>query len=231
MRIAVISDIHGREKWEDIYLKEQENTQLFIFLGDYFDTKEERVPPRQQADNLQRIRHYSHLNRNILLLMGNHDIQYIGGQHTNSFNRDAVSFARPILADMIQHKEIAVAAVIDNYLFSHAGISREWMDEHNCQTIEEINLKFYEDPVFVDFVYHCNASMRGENTYQSPLWIRPKSLMQNPYGNCHQIVGHTILDKIEYRENQKQKFYFCDARLNEYLIIENGKEIICSTRS
>lgn len=40
----------------------------------------------------------------------------------------------------------------------------------------------------------------GNSPYQGPTWIRPTMLAKHPYGNYHQVVGHTMICIEQNRE-------------------------------
>ena len=55
MKICVISDIHGSDRWKEIISQEKNNVDKFIFLGDYMDNKDMDITPREQFENLLEI--------------------------------------------------------------------------------------------------------------------------------------------------------------------------------
>ena len=70
-----IGDVHGRVIWKDIIKKESE-ANLFIFIGDYFDSREGYTSD-QQIDNFRDIIEFKKQNINkVILLTGNHDFVY-----------------------------------------------------------------------------------------------------------------------------------------------------------
>jgi hypothetical protein len=104
---------------------------------------------------------------------------------------------------------------------SHAGISAVWMKAKGFDTVDEINSAFVRYPKHLNFVEKENASMTGDNDYQCPLWIRPKSLLRAAWGNVHQVMGHTHAEETQtaLMHNGKQ-LLIADALPNEYLIID-----------
>jgi hypothetical protein len=73
----------------------------------------------------------------------------------------------------------------------------------------------------------------GDNTTQTPIWIRPRSLMQSNKKHAKslkkdyiQIVGHTGMRRLDLTGSDKftgGRYYFVDTMetTGEYLIIEN----------
>ena len=72
----------------------------------------------------------------------------------------------------------------------------------------------------------------GDNVEQSPIWIRPKSLMRSNKDELKkqiiQVVGHTGQQQIDIKGMATGgRYYFIDTlhTSGEYLIYENGKFI------
>ena len=96
----------------------------------------------------------------------------------------------------------------DKFLFSHAGISKEWLENNNCENFdnpEKIaifvnNLLRYTPRVF-NFTPGPNNSGYGDDTCQGPIWIRPDSLLKSSLEGITQVVGHTQDEKIIIHNN------------------------------
>ena len=120
---------------------------------------------------------------------------------------------------------------LDNILCSHAGIGHNWLVEQEK----------YESGSIADFVnsiwnYKPNRFIfygldpYGDSKTQTPIWIRPLSLMS---GNKDtflkkdyiQIVGHTQVRKIDIDSKASGgRYYLIDAiDIGQYLIYEDGK--------
>ncbi|PXV61229.1 calcineurin-like phosphoesterase family protein [Dysgonomonas alginatilytica] len=229
MKICVISDIHGSTLWETIVDREYDNVDRFIFLGDYLDAKYEQSSPSQQVENLEHIVEFKEEFQSVDLLIGNHDLQYVGGEKVD-FNSKTYELVKPYLTFLIERGMLQVITQYDNYLFSHAGLSSVWMKKKGINSESEINQRFKENPLFVDYVSKSNSDNSGDNDYQSPLWIRPASLGDSAYGNNIQVIGHNRLEsgQIEIVHDKNRKFILTDTGMKQYLIIdtESGKEEI-----
>jgi hypothetical protein len=125
------------------------------------------------------------------------------------------------LKNLCQNKQLKIAVQYDDYVCSHAGISGVWMKLMGFDTLNEINDAFASYPKSLNFVERENADMSGDNDYQCPLWIRPKSLTAAAWGNVHQVVGHTHAEETQtaIMHNGKQ-LLIADTLPNEYLIID-----------
>lgn len=79
----------------------------------------------------------------------------------------------------------------------------------------------------------------GDNEEQSPIWIRPRSLMSANKNTIRtrfiQVVGHTQVKKLDIEGTMKAaggRYYLIDClgTTGEYLIIENGNLSVGQTR-
>ena len=86
MKLCIISDVHGSSSWQNIVDYEFENVDHFIFLGDYFDDKSGIADAEMQIDNFLSIVDFADDYGTVDLLIGNHDLQYIGGARCSDFD-------------------------------------------------------------------------------------------------------------------------------------------------
>ena len=83
-------------------------------------------------------------------------------------------------------------------LYSHAGVTNTWLKENR---MEGIDLMYLNDPKAINlfslrFSYLDGGDYYGESKYNSPIWVRPSSLLSDMYVDefgkrWTQIVGHT----------------------------------------
>lgn len=225
MKLCVISDVHGLTLWEDIVELEIDNVDRFIFLGDYVDDKDDRVSPEQQIDNFQSIVEFAKEEGSTDLLIGNHDLQYMGGARCKGFNSGISSFMHDYLLQLVTERKIGLCVQYGSYLFSHAGISREWMREKGLYKLSDINPQFHTHPMIGDFINKIDGDISGDNHYQSPLWIRPDSLMASAVSNVCHVVGHTRIQTITPIEQNQRKLIFTDTQLKQYLLIDTELQL------
>ena len=208
MKICVIPDIHGRTVWRNIITTD--NYDKIVFLGDYLDTRD-YISINNQCNNFREIVRYKKANKNqVILLLGNHDFHY------TLYCRDSYSgykaatdanVGRDVL-EAIKDGSIEACYSYDKFLFSHAGISKEWLENNNCENFdnpEKIaifvnNLLRYTPRVF-NFTPGPNNSVYGDDTCQGPIWIRPDSLLKSSLEGITQVVGHTQDEKIIIHNN------------------------------
>lgn len=224
MKICVISDIHGSDRWKEIIDREKERVDKFIFLGDYVDDKDNIISPAEHVANFQEIIEDYKPLYDIDLLVGNHDMQYISLARCGGYSRTISAMTADYLLEMIRKHILKVVAHYDNYLFSHAGVSSEWLKRKRIKSITDINREFISSPFSIDFVSESDSSLSGDNIYQSPIWIRPASLCQSAIKGYHQVVGHTRLEEIGIITQNNHRLIFTDTGLKQYLIIDTESE-------
>jgi predicted MPP superfamily phosphohydrolase len=222
MKIIAIGDIHGRDYWKSIL-----NKEIFdkvIFIGDYFDSFD--IPGDIQCNNFADIIQFKKDNMDkVILLTGNHDFHYMGyGEQYSGFQHGYQYSIGCLLDDNKNLLQMSYAH--NNILFTHAGVSTIWlrnngydggMDLNNINLF--INDLFKYKPNKFKFTIGKNYSQTGNDICQTPIWIRPESLVKDMVGEFKQVVGHT--QKIQIHIDMD--LILIDAlNSSEYLIIEDG---------
>lgn len=227
MKTIFLGDTHGRSLWKDIIAKE--SPDRVVFIGDYFDSFD--IKGTEQMFNFKEIIAFKESNQcEVILLIGNHDYHYYpGGETYSGYQHGAAPAIKQLLEENKHHMQMCYQ--LDNILCSHAGIGHNWLVEQEK----------YESGSIADFVndiwnYKPNRFMfygfdpYGDNKTQTPIWIRPKSLLA---GNKEtflkkdyiQIAGHTQVNKIDIEGKATGgRYYFIDAiEIGQYLIYENNQ--------
>jgi hypothetical protein len=237
-KTLVLGDTHGRSNWK--LAIHQEQPDRVIFVGDYFDSFE--FSGVEQIDNFKQIIQYKENNPQVevVLLIGNHDHHYfpeIGYTGTSGYQSRIAPSITQVIDENRHHLQMAYG--FDNYLFTHAGISPVFMDQvfgENDWTIENVVVDLNELFRYKPKAFEFNGfDGHGDNTTQTPIWIRPRSLMsankKHEKGlkkDYIQIVGHTQMNKLDLTGSDKftgGRYYFIDTMdtTGEYLIIEDNK--------
>lgn len=234
MKIVAIGDIHGRDIWQRIV--EKELPDLTVFVGDYFDSLD--IPYLQQMNNFKQIIKFKEsYSKQVILLLGNHDIHYDdwamqAGEHYTGYQ---AIHAKDISDEFYANKKLfQIAFKKDNLLFSHAGISIVWLknmgianDESKVDIINDLYIYRPSTYCFNTPNPSFPADSYGDNIWQGPTWIRPKSLIKSSKSNNQiQIVGHTKQNQIDIQGKATgSKFFFIDTlgTSQEYLIIDDGE--------
>jgi hypothetical protein len=114
-----------------------------------------------------------------------------------------------------------------NIIFSHAGVSKVWMEMNNLKHVDQIN-ELPPSEVFGFTPCHF-SDFTGTSETQPPTWIRPQSLIFSGIDNYIQVVGHTPVNSIcntrdELKYSDKE-IWLCDCLPKGYLIIEDNEFI------
>lgn len=221
-KIIALGDIHGIDTWKKVVAN---NTfDVCVFVGDYFDSFE--VDTGTQLANFKEIIKFKkEQGERVVLLMGNHDLHYLlkgehysGYQHTRAFDIESA-----LLSAIVHEPLINYAAIYDGFLFSHAGVTKTWVEANKVDlndmpySINELQLRAFA------FNHDRDKSNCGEHKSQGPMWVRPAALQQDAIPGYTQVVGHTRQESINITPN----FIFIDSLWNdEFLSIEDGVPVV-----
>lgn len=227
MKTVFIGDIHGRSDWKLIVHLEQPDR--VVFVGDYFDSC--NISGAEQIHNFKEIIEYKKSGKSeVIMLIGNHDYHYfpwIGRQHTTGYQSGIAMQIGQLLEENQHHLQMCYE--MNNILCSHAGIGHDWLvyqNEHSSGSIAEFvnDIWKYQPRKFA--FNGCGFDDTGDSKTQTPIWIRPRSLMA---GNKDtflkkdyiQIVGHTGVNQIDIKGKATGgRYYFIDALdAGEYLVL------------
>jgi hypothetical protein len=84
----------------------------------------------------------------------------------------------------------------DRIIISHAGVSTTFMIRMTARGVrkpEDINAAFLRDRNILTF---SGINNYGDDITQSPIWIRPASLIKDHLAGYSQIAGHTEYSEI-----------------------------------
>jgi hypothetical protein len=201
----VIGDLHGRDKWKAI---DPSKYDKIVFVGDYVDSFYHTN--FDILDNLKNIIQFKRDNFDkVILLLGNHDIQYMFYSPRMEFGCSGFRpEAQPDLTTLFnENKDCFQAAFqINKTIITHAGISTGW---------------FYENSKIIDNISKQFGTTNLADTFNHMLWLKENSILHQvgrkrggyyPHGGItwadrsetkdsslagyHQIVGHTPIDQI-----------------------------------
>lgn len=213
--MIIIADIHGRSFWKGV-IKDRESEKI-IFLGDYLDPYlyEEEFKGlnldeiyEKTVTNFKEIIDLKKSNPdNVILLLGNHDCHYFLGVD-NSSRLDYLHFAqyRDIFNENTDLFQMAYEKNIGGkrFIFSHAGISKNWLDGHSLilkgwnddNIVEWVNEKYKNrDRHFIGVLNDISHYRKGFDWYGSMIWADFQEYLKDEdmlIGDF-QIFGHTQL--------------------------------------
>jgi len=220
VKLIAIGDIHGRDTWREIV---NQDFDKVVFVGDYFDTHE-GVSAAQQMYNFRMIVTFKRKNPDkVILLVGNHDFHYMRGidEEYSGYQLLQKFDIQEIIHNSLDQLQMCYR--YENFLFTHAGVTRTWLKsvEYNNEPIEEfINTLFKTTPRAFKFTPGRTYSDYGDDITQTPIWVRPRSLLNDYFGGYTHVVGHTTGKEIVIQQDA----IFIDALgKDKYLVID--KEI------
>lgn len=245
--ILTIGDIHGRSTWkshifggeteyffwrnaidegylqyEDRYSFEEKWDKI-IFVGDYCDSF--TISNSEILQNLEEIvlfaKTYPDL---VVLLLGNHDIQYIVKNEICSGYRGEMQHdLYRIFEDNRNLFRLAYMETLNKKptLWTHAGVTRQWYkgliseirydefryadffsDIHKGQIDEILNMAWN---LRMDCLFDVDRSSGGTDEWAGPIWVRPEALNEFNLPGYNQIVGHTQTAKVKHVYNPPKK--------------------------
>ena len=233
MRVLVIPDVHQTDIGLNIAKKYIDSVDKVVFLGDYvdsFDSNALRGTENDGPHTLEKIFSFKKNNMDkVVLLCGNHDFSYIAvtrdGQNVSGHQSDYAKISEVIRGN----KELLEAAVkIDDIVYSHAGISKQWYIQNGKPSIEKMNTWLHEVRE-EHFNWDGLFDGAGDEPMQTPFWIRPASLCigskyvgDKRFYNMHyskQVVGHT-----ELCENNEP--FILNNKVKNFEIMPDDAELI-----
>ena len=226
-KLIGVGDTHGRDTWKQVVKNESFNK--FIFIGDYFDTHYD-ITPEQQIQNFKDIVEFKKQNLDkVVLLIGNHDFHYMPcctsiGECYSGFQS---KYAFEIQQLLEENKEyLQMCYVHNSILFSHAGVSKTWLTNqgYTDENVEAfINILFNTKPEAFMFTPKRWGSNYGDCITQTPIWIRPDSLVSDKLDEFTMVVGHTSVNNIDVSNKFGVILIDVLSTSKEYLIIENNE--------
>lgn len=129
MKVLVIPDVHGRTFWKKAY-EYVDKVDEIIFLGDYLDPYPfEHISEEQAIENFKEILQFKKKHDNATLLIGNHDEHYLP-EFLDCWGCRRIEKSKQELSDLFVKNlhHFQIVRFIDDCIFSHAGVLKEWFD-------------------------------------------------------------------------------------------------------
>lgn len=138
---------------------------------------------------------------------GNHEIAYMGD---NMYQTGYSELARPIVRGKLselQHvasdSNIGIVHVVDNIMFSHAGLERSFVQQY-----VKSKRGYYNTDAVIQSINHAHISDLWQNN--SPIWFRPQhptEMKTYRPKSILQVIGHTpVVSTTQYFN-----FLMCDT--------------------
>ena len=224
MKLIALGDTHGTPYWKDIL--SIENPDKVVFIGDYFDGYDDRD---EVGNFLEIVEYKEKTNAEVVLLLGNHDHHYLPEVGNSGVSRYQYKKAKMLEGLMEKYKHyFTMAHREEDILFTHAGVTKTFMNQtfgdgnwNTNNLVELINQAFRKDPNIFAF---NGFDFSGDDITQTPIWVRPYSLLIDAVPDFTQVVGHTIVENIVKEDN----IYFIDTMQtsHQYLVFEDGNVVV-----
>lgn len=197
-KILIIPDIHGRDFW----IEPCQNWQgSIIFLGDYHDpygdfiiTEPGYALARKNLQNLAEFVITRRKDPNVgetCCLCGNHDLFYYTGNNGCRADRTHFHEVEHILDKLnlqISYELVYDVTVHNSFLFTHAGVTKDWADEHSLSITDIRNLSLKDYTILEEIP----ASRGGSSKHGSCVWNSLEDYMSEQHlPEYFQIFGHT----------------------------------------
>ena len=226
MKVGIIPDVHGNKNYEQkVASLVKAGVEKIIFLGDYCDSHDEGNNWLIQKSCLDKILDLKKANPGFYtILFGNHDQQYLTslGADTSVSDRQyyaAVDIQEYLLAN---YKHFQMIEVVDNWIFSHAGVTKIWLnnplgsstfkyrtkDDLKFWKLEDINKHFKKQEL--EYFNHNSFDPYGDDESEGCTWIRPPSLIRFGLKGYNQCVGHTTLNEDD---SELMNYWHLDSRV------------------
>ena len=192
MKALVLPDIHSRSFWKETVDKW---TGQIIFLGDYIDPYSFEWPDElpNPVNSLLEILDFKDCNQErVTLLLGNHDFHYL----FNGYNGSRLDFINWDALHQIYNEDkefFQIAKQIDDTLFTHAGVSKDWLKRHDLK-LPETDADIYLNEIYKaspEIFWEMSWERGGIDKTGSPIWhdVREFDVDETHF----QVFGHTQL--------------------------------------
>lgn len=239
MKVMSIGDIHGRNEWKSSifgsiadyehwrrevdegiveFMADQypllQSLDKIVFVGDYVDSFD--IGNVEMKLNLEEIIHLKRTYpEKVVLLLGNHDIQYIVPNQICSgyrpemkhdfgdiFNRNIDCFQAAFYYESIDEE-----GNVKRTLWTHAGVTQGWL--RSAKSLFNVDtFRHKEDFKDADFIriddllnrmweyrlnilFNVDSDSGGMSQWGGPFWVRPRRLSWEALEGYDQVIGHT----------------------------------------
>ena len=197
-KILIVPDVHGRAFWHRA-MELVDQVDQIVFLGDYLDPySHEGISFDLALEEFNKILEFKKEYPDLItLLVGNHDMHYIIEDFMDCSRRNTAMLDQ---LHKLYNSNLDLFNLIhieDDWLFSHAGVYKGWMDKYEF-TLEDLNLK-----TFLGSHWHALEDLSfyrgGYNSVGSCVWADIRESVKNElFPEYKQVVGHTQLNDKPY---------------------------------
>lgn len=199
MKILIVPDVHGRKFWHKAIEMIDEVDQV-VFLGDYLDPYgHEGIHFEDAVMEFEDVLAFKEdYPDKVVLLLGNHDMHYLQTQFMDCSRLNV--WRRVEIHDMFMNNidKFQLIYETENYLFSHSGLYKEWMNKYELSLDDLKDYKTFLKNRW-ETLQDCSYYRGGWNKVGSCVWADIRESVENElYSDKRQIVGHTQLSEKPY---------------------------------
>lgn len=224
-KILVVPDVHGRTFWQESKNLIDEVDKV-VFLGDYLDPySHEGITSQQAIDQFKEIIQFKKDNyHKIILLLGNHDCAYCYDFGSASrYDYENEEEIKSLFKENMNLFRLWYLSM-DDCLFSHAGITNDWLKNSlKCNIKEFLGIS---DDDLVPHLWEVSFMRGGWSNTGSLIWsdVRESDREETFY----QIFGHT---QLQFKPFITDKYACLDVR-SCFIIDSSTKKIeSCENRN
>lgn len=220
METIIVPDDHCLGLWRKLI--EDKTDRTIVCLGDYLDPYH-LVSAEDALKALTDLFEWAENNSHrVKLLRGNHDEFYFDEEKycCRHYTQQRAMFAQ-------LYKEYSYllnfAYKENNAIFTHAGISSDWINSYDLHFLNQDNIVDYLNSQ-PDTLWKIGRSRGGRDFAACPLWqcwYGDWPYDENPF-NCTQIFGHTRLSVNQPVHDKEKRIINCDCR---EVLIWDGENI------
>ena len=238
IKAIVIPDVHGRKFWKDAIPFIEKGVKT-IFLGDYLDPySHEGISKKEAIDNFDEIIKIADENKNVILLVGNHDTTYLYPEAEICYCRtDEKNF--DLIKEMFNYikPRLKLIVKVGDIMISHAGLHNEWIKQiepllnkwyPDKSLIESLNTLIHETDINrLNILADVSKYRGGHELAGSCVWADIKEFANGNH-RYKQIVGHTMCFNPIILKNERiididcQKCFYIDIN-NDLRILKTNQ--------
>lgn len=120
MKYNIIGDTHGRTAWKKLV----KDNCINIFVGDYFSPYDD-ISFEDCVENLSQILDYKDKHPETILLLGNHDNEYLIKERYSRHDYENEDYIKEFILENIDYFQVAYS-IENKVLITHAGVTFDW---------------------------------------------------------------------------------------------------------
>lgn len=199
MKILIVPDVHGRKFWHKAEEMIDEVDKI-VFLGDYLDPYgHEGIHFEDAVMEFEDVLAFKEdYPDKVVLLLGNHDMHYLQTQFMDCSRLNV--WRRVEIHDMFMNNidKFQLIYETENYLFSHSGLYKEWMNKYELSLDDLKDYKTFLKNRW-ETLQDVGYERGGWDKVGSCIWADIRESVENKlYSDKRQIVGHTQLSEKPY---------------------------------